>query len=138
MKHPLHPALVHFPIACWSLATATDVASLFWGATASQWSAGLLTVGSITALVAMTAGMLEMAKVPEGPALNTLWAHMGLMSTAFIFYLVSLLMRVEDMQALPPDLLHIILSCLGFVCLAIGGFLGGKLVYHHGIGQEQH
>ncbi|WP_343251093.1 DUF2231 domain-containing protein, partial [Pseudoxanthomonas sp. KAs_5_3] len=25
MRHPLHPALVHFPIACWSLATAGDL-----------------------------------------------------------------------------------------------------------------
>ena len=31
MSHPLHPALVHFPIACWSLATVTDLASLYWG-----------------------------------------------------------------------------------------------------------
>ena len=28
MRHPLHPALVHFPIACWSLATAADLAGL--------------------------------------------------------------------------------------------------------------
>src|SRR3546814_14287794 len=54
-RHPLHPALVHFPVACWSLATIADVASLWLGQPA-WWLAGvLLVIGTIAALAAMGA-----------------------------------------------------------------------------------
>jgi uncharacterized membrane protein len=44
-RHPLHPAIVHFPIACWSLAVVADFASLLLGEAAWQWSGGPLVVG---------------------------------------------------------------------------------------------
>src|SRR3546814_15511619 len=69
-RHPLHPALVHFPVACWSLATIADVASLWLGQPA-WWLAGvLLVIGPIAALAAMGAGLFEFARIAEGsPAL---------------------------------------------------------------------
>jgi uncharacterized membrane protein len=33
MRHPLHPAIVHFPVACWSLTVITDFAGLWLGET---------------------------------------------------------------------------------------------------------
>src|SRR6185437_7671358 len=82
MRHPLHPALVHFPVACWSLAVLADFASLRFGTAAWSWSGGLLAVGCAMAVLAMLAGMLELARVPEGAALQDAWWHMGAMLTA--------------------------------------------------------
>ncbi|WP_370459860.1 DUF2231 domain-containing protein [Pusillimonas sp. ANT_WB101] len=72
--HLLHPALAHFPIACWSLAVVTDFASVWLGETAWHWSAGLLTVGCVWALAAMLAGLMELHRVPEGVAMRDTYA----------------------------------------------------------------
>lgn len=136
MRHPLHPALVHFPITCWSLAVMADFASLYFGEQAWRWSAGLLAVGCASALIAMTAGMMELARVPEGDALRDAYSHMGLMLSALTLFSTRLLLRLEHFQPLAPDALALLLDAAGFLCLAIGGWLGGKLVYEHGIGRE--
>lgn len=136
MRHPLHPALVHFPVACWSLATAADYASLWFGEAAWRWSPGLLLVGCVMALVAMMAGLLELARVPEGPALRDTWWHMGAMLTAFALFLARLLLRLDKLQPLPPDALALVLDGAGFAALAVGGWFGGRLVYGHGVGRR--
>ncbi len=135
MRHPLHPALVHFPIACWSLATLTDFSGLWFGESAWGWSAGLLVVGCVVALPAMAAGIMELSRVPDGPALRDVYLHMGLMLTAFVFFSTSLLLRLDHLQPLAPDILSLFLDIVGFITLAIGGWLGGRLVYGHGIGR---
>lgn len=132
--HPLHPALVHFPIACWTLAVAADFASLTWGETAWQWSAGLLTVGCLMALLAAAAGMLEIRKVPEGAAFDTLFTHMGLMLAALAVFAVRLLLRQEQLQPLAPDTLALVLDVAGLALLTAGGHFGARLVYDHGVG----
>lgn len=136
MRHPLHPAIVHFPVACWSLATLADFASLRFGEQAWQWSGGLLAVGCAMAVVALMAGMVEVARVPEGPAMTDAYWHMGAMLTAFTLYATRLFVRLDHMQPLEPNTLALILSATGFIALGIGGYFGGKLVYGHGIGRE--
>jgi uncharacterized membrane protein len=138
MRHPLHPALVHFPVACWSLATASDFASLRFGETAWQWSAGLLAVGCGMAVLALVAGLIELVRVPEGAALRDAYLHMAAMLTAFALFTTRLLLRQEGLQPLPPDGLALVLDAFGFVALAVGGWLGGRLVYGHGVGRERH
>lgn len=136
MRHPIHPALVHIPIACWSLAVAADFLSLHFGEQAWQYSAALLLVGCIMAVVAMLAGLMELAHVPEGPALRDTYLHMGAMSAAFTLFTLSLLARLENFQPMPPDGLALTFNAIGFFSLIFGGWLGGKLVYGHGIGQD--
>jgi uncharacterized membrane protein len=134
-RHPFHPAIVHFPIACWSLAVAADFASLWFGEMAWQWSGGLLAVGCGMALLAMAAGMMELPRIPEGAALRDTWWHMSLMLVAFGFFATRLLLRIEHMQPLAPDGVSLLLDAGGFLALAAGGWLGGRLVYGHGIGR---
>lgn len=136
MRHPLHPALVHFPIACWTLSVITDLASLYFGETAWQWSTGLLSIGCGTALLAMMAGLMELSRIPEGPALRDTWLHMGAMSVALACFSARLLLRLDQLQALPPNVLSLVLDAAGFIALSIGGWLGGRLVYEHGVGRN--
>jgi len=135
MRHPLHPALVHYPIACWSLAVATDFASLHFGEIAWRWSGGLLAVGCSMALVTMLTGLMELSRIPEGPALRDTWLHMGAMLVAFTAFTTRLLLRLDHLQPLAPDRLSLLLDAAGFVALAVGGWFGGRLVYAHGIGR---
>ena len=83
MRHPLHPALVHFPIACWSLATAADLASLAWGEPAWRFAGVMLLAGIGFSIPAMLAGFVELAKVTEdNPAIKDVNRHMILVMNA--------------------------------------------------------
>jgi uncharacterized membrane protein len=123
-------------VTCWSLAVAADFASLWLGERAWQWSGGLLAVGCAMALVAATAGLLELARVPEGKALRDTYLHMSVMLAALILFTLRLLLRLDHLQPLAPNTVSLLLDAAGFAALATGGWLGGKLVYGHGIGRR--
>jgi uncharacterized membrane protein len=137
MRHPLHPALVHFPVACWSLASAADLASLKFGHPA-WWLAGvLMTIGLACAIPAMLAGFLELPRIAEGsPAMADVYRHMLVVLAAFSMYAGSVLLRVEAMRLHAPGAWAIALSMTGFACLGVAGWLGGKLVYGHRLGGD--
>lgn len=141
MKHPLHPALVHFPMASWCLATALDGVALAWPqALLAQVTAGLLAFGCVAGLAAAAAGFLELLKLPDGdPAEKLAYRHMGLALTSWCLYAGSLLLRVRgtqlaQMQLVAPGVVALVLSGLGLLVLLATGWLGGSLVYGHGVG----
>ena len=135
MRHPLHPALVHFPIACWSLATAADLASLAYGEPAWRFAGVLLLAGIGFSIPAMLAGLFELAKLAQdSPAIKDVNRHMIMVMAALSCYLASLFLRLHGMHFVEPDLLAIGLSVLGFLCLGVAGWLGGRLVYGHRLG----
>jgi uncharacterized membrane protein len=134
-RHPLHPALVHFPVACWSLATIADLASPWLGQPA-WWLAGvLLAIGTVSALAAMAAGLYEFARIAEGnPGLADARRHMLLAMAAWALYAASLLLRLQGTTLVAPAWPALATSVAGFLCLGAAGWLGGKLVYRHRIG----
>lgn len=137
MRHPLHPALVHFPVACWSLGTAADLAGLHWGTPAWQLGGLLLAVGVLTALAAMLAGFYELAKVAgDSPAWRDVYLHMGAALAATSLYACALLLRWSHGALTPPGALCIALDLAGFATLAVAGWLGGRLVYGHRLGGD--
>lgn len=135
MKHPIHPMLVHFPVATWFLATIADIASLFTNEQVG-WVAGvLLVVGTITALLAMMTGLVELGKIDQhSPAIKIANQHMILVMISWSFYALSLFLRLNGTQLEQPGLLVISLSIAGFVFLCSAGWIGGKLVYEYGVG----
>ena len=135
MRHPLHPALVHFPIACWSLATAADLASLAWGEPAWRFAGILLLAGIGFSIPAMLAGLLELAKIDgDNPAIRDVNRHMIMVMSALSCYVASLFLRLHGTSFVEPGPPAIGLSALGFLCLGVAGWLGGKLVYGHRLG----
>jgi len=135
MSHPLHPALVHFPVACWSLATAADLASLAWGEPAWRFAGIVLVTGIGFSIPAMLAGFLELARLgPDSPAIKDVNRHMLMVMCALACYATSLFLRLHGTTLIAPGLLAIGLSVLGFLCLGAAGWLGGRLVYGHRLG----
>ncbi|SER17715.1 Uncharacterized membrane protein [Nitrosomonas sp. Nm51] len=135
MTHPLHPILVHFPIAAWFFATAGDIASLFLGMQAG-WAAGvLLVIGVVTAIFAMVAGLLELAKIDQqSDAMKIANQHMMLAMVSWSLYSVSLFLRLDGAALVQPSGAAILFSVLGFISLCATGWYGGRLVFEHGIG----
>ena len=135
MKHPLHPAIVHFPIACWVLATFGDVASLWFGRQAWWWSGITLWIGTITGILAMITGMIELLKISNRQqTLKTAERHMQLMLLTWFFYAASLFTRTDQFTLQAPGTIEISLSCLGLLSLFIGAWFGAQLVYRHKVG----
>ena len=132
--HPIHPALVHFPIAFLTAASLCDLATLIGFQSAWPPTFPLLGLGLSTALLAMIAGFIDLQKLQGNePAEKTANLHMMFIGAAWCFYLTALLLRNDQMQIIPtPSLIPIGLSFAGLITLCLGGWQGGKLVYLHG------
>lgn len=136
--HPLHPALVHFPVVCWTAAPVLDGLSLlrrdlaFWQA--SFW---VLAVGVVMALLTMTAGFMDLLAIPTmHPAQATGQRHMLLVTSAWCVFTVDLLVRpLHEVPSGTQLWLGLGLSLGGFALLAAGAYAGAQLVYDFGIGQ---
>ncbi|PMR76635.1 DUF2231 domain-containing protein [Billgrantia endophytica] len=133
--HPLHPVMIHFPIACLMLVVASDLGFLytedgFW-ARASLWLAG---VGALGGWVASIAGLIDLITVTRIRNLITGWCHAILAVMMLSVASFNWLWRFKD----PVDLLPwgIALSLLTAGLIALAGILGGMLVYDHAVGVE--
>ncbi|HEX8754827.1 MAG TPA: DUF2231 domain-containing protein, partial [Steroidobacteraceae bacterium] len=87
-------------------------------------------------VAAMLAGVVELARVPEGAAMRDAYLHMGAMLTALTLFAIRFFLRLDHLKPLAPDALSLVLDAGGFLALAVGGWLGGKLVYGHGVGRK--
>jgi uncharacterized membrane protein len=134
--HPLHPALVHFPIALWTASLASDGAALatkaaFWGF-AAWWS---LVSGLAVAALAAVAGFLDYSRLPQThPAFRAATAHALVMTFVALCFLASALLRPGPGAAAGAAALAC--SGIGFIALLAGAWLGGTLVYRFGVGME--
>jgi len=136
--HPLHPALVHFPVALWLVAVGADVAG--WATRLSDWwSLGwvCLVLGVAAGLLAMTTGLLDLAALPRGHAAgDTAVRHLLVMVSAWFLFVISLAARGSN-PAAPPPWWATVVAIAGGAVTVYGGWLGGQLVYRHGAGVQR-
>jgi uncharacterized membrane protein len=132
LRHPLHPALVHFPLALLLTATLADVAMLAGVWSDRHFALVLMGLGLVAGLAAMAAGLADFTRLDETlapPAIR----HMATICAAWIGYAVALYLR-RDLEA-PVPAASTVLSLASGAVLAVGGFLGGDLVYRYGAGR---
>lgn len=138
--HPLHPALVHFPVAGWTAAPALDALYLM-GHNPVCWQASFwcIAMGVGMGLLAMAAGFMDLLALPAGhPAQATAQRHLLLVGSAWSVFAVDLLVR--PLGAVPAETqawLGLGLSLGGFLLLGLGAYAGARLVYDFGIGQTR-
>lgn len=138
MRMPLHPMVVHFPVAAWSLATIGDVAGLVVDIPLERVVGVLLVVGLLSSLVAMGSGLYEFSTIEKDtPQMNVANQHMLLMMAAAVCYGGALFLRLDGTSLVSPSIFAISSSIIGFVLLAIGGHLGATLVYKYGVGMSR-
>jgi uncharacterized membrane protein len=132
--HPVHPMLIPYPFALLSSAVAFDVGASLTGRRAgSQTARHLTSAGLGTALVAAVPGIVDyFATVPPGTtAKGTATRHALSNVSALACFAVAHAVRRED-DRMPAG--GLALALLGTGLLAIGGWLGGQLVYHEHVG----
>lgn len=135
--HPLHPLLVTFPIAFLVGALLTDLASqgtsdAFW-ARASTWLIGAGLVGGILAALA---GFIDFIASERIRSLSLGWYHFIGNALALILSAVSLYLRVSSEAPIVTGS-ELLLSILVVVIFAVTGWLGGEMVFRHGVGMTR-
>lgn len=137
LGHPLHPVIVHFPIALLLSASAADLAWLA-GLTADvHIGAVLMAAGLAMGLVAMAAGLLDFTALEDSVVPHAV-RHMTVMGIAWLGYAIALYLR-RDILSGGEELgsISVAISLVSALLLALGGWLGGRLVYTFGAGVEK-
>lgn len=133
--HPLHPALIPFPIAFLTGALATDLA--YWFTADSFWARAsfwLLVAGIIMGALAAVLGLIDFLTIERARAYTTGWIHAGSNVTVLVLALINLWLRWGDNQAAAILPWGLLLSGIIAGLLGIAGWTGGELAYRHKVG----
>lgn len=133
--HPLHPVMIHFPVAALMALVASDLAfwytnDPFWART-GLWLAG---VGAFGGWIASVAGIIDLVTVKRIRRLITGWSHAIVAVVMLSLASLNWLLRLNDPSAIMPWGLTVSLVTGGLIALA--GWLGGQLVYEHAVGVD--
>lgn len=131
LEHPLHPVLTDIPIGAWTAALALDAATLFLGTRDLGKASGIaIGVGTLGAVGSIVTGLMDYTDTDK-PDDTTALAHGLVNLTATLLFTGSFLLRKRNNWRTEPS--HVALSALGYAAVTVGGFLGGSLVFRHGL-----
>jgi uncharacterized membrane protein len=134
-KHPIHPMLVVFPIGLWIFSLVSDVMALAGGRSIWNEIAFYTMLGGlIGALIAAIPGLVDFLAISDADSAKIARSHLVLNLIAVALYAINLYLRAAGSPGSP---LPVFLSVAGVLVLAASGWLGGELVYVHGIGVER-
>ncbi|MFC7369938.1 DUF2231 domain-containing protein [Vreelandella zhaodongensis] len=133
--HPLHPVMIHFPVAALMALVASDLAywythDPFW-LRSGLWLAG---VGAFGGWIASIAGIIDLVTVPRIRRLITGWSHAIVAVVMLSLASLNWLLRFNEPSAVLPWGIAISLVTGGLIALT--GWLGGQLVYEHAVGVD--
>ena len=134
--HPIHPPLTDATIGAYTAATVAGFASVIGVAhvaAAHAWWLALVIGLIATSLTALT-GFADWLTLEWGsPIWKTASWHMASMLTATVFFLIAALTGHSGYNRGAVESLPFVLTVVGFVFLTVGGWLGGAVVYVHGM-----
>lgn len=133
-NHPLHPALVDFPIAFLIGALVSDL--LYWWTGSPQWadfSFWLILGGLVTGFIAFLTGLIDFLTIARVRETMVGWIHFLLTDLALFLSTFNFVARLDDRQ---DSILFVGLglSLVVTLLLLIAGFTGGRLVFGNLIG----
>lgn len=142
VRSPLHPAVVHLPIALFPLSLLLDVASWIRPDPALYFVPAAfycIVAGLATGLVAGALGLVDYSEIRlDHPARKSATLHMVLNFVALAVFALGAVLRVNHLDLDQTAILPGVLSLVGVGLLSYSGYLGGHLVYSEGIGVGRH
>ncbi len=134
--HPLHPMLIHFPVAALIGLLPVDLAHIwtldeFWGR-AGLWLAG---VGALGGWVASIFGLIDLLTVREIRQKITAWCHAILAVMMLSLASLNWLLRFQS-EGNNMHLWALYLSAITAALISLAAYLGGRLVYEHAVGVD--
>jgi uncharacterized membrane protein len=137
LGHPLHPILVHIPMAMWPSALVFDVLSQrqIGGNAMVRLSFYAIAFGLAAALLAAPTGLVDWSGIKkEKPAWKIGLYHLSLNLVAVVLFGVNLFLRWPTFrEATEVDRIPFLLSAIGTLILIGSAYLGGRMVYEYGI-----
>ena len=134
-RHPLHPMLVTLPIGLWVFSLIADVVhAAGWGPPVWKDVAFYTLAGGLVgAVLAAVPGLIDLVSMPRSRARSLGLVHMVVNGSAVVLFAVNLWLRTRGGEGTLP----LVLSVVGVGLIAVGGWLGGELVYVYGVGVER-
>jgi uncharacterized membrane protein len=135
-KHPIHPVLVALPIGLWIFSLVSDVIHVMeWGGPVWKDVAFYTMAGGLGgALLAAVPGLIDLLSMSTGKVKTIGIWHMSINLVAVTLFAANLWLRYQSAPGAAPP---IWLSVIGVVLLGISGWLGGEMVYVHGVAVER-
>jgi uncharacterized membrane protein len=138
-KHPIHPMLVVFPFALWTTAVVFDVIGMVTGnGTARAVAYYNIAAGIVGALAAAVPGFIDYLTLQGRAARVGTW-HMALNLVALALFATSWALRTYWGAGIVgvDSWLPVLAGLVGVAVLFAAGWLGGSLVYVHGMGETR-
>jgi uncharacterized membrane protein len=134
--HPIHPPLTDVTIGAYTFATAAafaEVVGITEDAGAYGWWIALIFGLIVTGPTAVT-GLLDWLSIERGTELwKTATLHMIAMLSATVFFALAAIFGHAQYTRGDVSSGAFILTVIGFGLLTLGGWLGGAVVYVHGM-----
>ena len=134
--HPIHPALTDVTIGTYTFATVAgfaEVTGITQGAGAYGWWIALIFGLIVTVPTALT-GLLDWLTIEWGSEpWKTASTHLLAMVTATVFFLIAALVGHSGYTHGAVRTAPYILTLVGFGAMTLGGWLGGTVVFVHGM-----
>ena len=134
--HPLHPPLTDVTIGTYSFATIAailDVAGLAERNAAYAWWIALV-IGLCSTALTATTGFIDWIEIEWGSELwKTATAHLTAMLAATAAFLAAALVGHDGYKDGNVSGGGFALTLVGFALLTVGGWLGGAVVFVHGM-----
>jgi uncharacterized membrane protein len=137
--HPIHPMLIPFPIGLWVFSIVADIIYLWRGNGHTDWNSiakWSLLAGCIGAVAAAIFGIIDWLSIKDRAVKKVANWHARLNILALLLFAASWYLRTDNGQDMIGDSLKIpmALSGVGLIAIVISGWLGGELVFKHGVG----
>ena len=135
--HPIHPMLIPFPIALWAFSFIADVIYLWRGNPLwRDWIAFYTLLGGIIgAALAAVFGIIDWLAIEDRVVKKVADWHARLNVIALLIFAASFYLRTTGGSRMLGGsyTIPIGLSLLGVILITISGYLGGELVFKHGV-----
>ena len=135
--HPIHPMLIPFPIGLLVFSFIADLIFLWNGNPVWKDYVAFYTMlaGIIGAAAAAIPGLIDWATLTDRAAVKVANWHARVNIITLLIFVASFYLRTTSGAAWIPSMpmLPFVLSIIGVIGLGIAGWLGGQLVFRHGV-----
>ena len=137
LGHPVHQALISFPLGLLGGAVIFDVIAIVFGSTSLLTASYyMIAAGVVAGLVAAPFGLVDWVGIPPNTRAKFIGAVHGLGNAlVLVLFAASWLIRRPD--AVSPSGAGFGFSFGGFLLALVTGWLGGELVDRLGIGVDE-